>query len=196
MTPPPPPKKKKISSKSSYPKKYSFFWKPWKILKFKILNKKMTRAYVCLKISEFNPPWAACHHWLIKCSILWIEIVIIKPEFDRYRVTGLFYYAYCVHVLVNLESRQTRIKLMFACFKHIHSLYPLQNFELVSGQTLARLHKCTGSHEPSLITFVISNCPYMLGIRVHDQIQWFKKVHGHCVEVLHLSHKRMCILLI
>ena len=30
----------------------------------------------------------------------------------------LFYYAYCVCVLVNLENRQTRIKLMFAYLKH------------------------------------------------------------------------------
>ena len=29
-----------------------------------------------------------------------------------------FYYAYCVRVLVNLENRQTRIKLMFAYLKH------------------------------------------------------------------------------
>ena len=30
----------------------------------------------------------------------------------------LFYYAYCVGVLVNLENRQTRIKLKFAYLKH------------------------------------------------------------------------------
>ena len=30
----------------------------------------------------------------------------------------LFYYSYCVRVLVNLENRQTRIKLMFAYLKH------------------------------------------------------------------------------
>ena len=35
------------------------------------------------------------------------------------------------------------------------SLHPLQNFELVSSETLTRLHKNTGSPEPSLITFVI-----------------------------------------
>ena len=46
----------KISTKSSYPKKYSFFWKPKKILKFKFLNPpKMTRAYVCMKLSEHPP---------------------------------------------------------------------------------------------------------------------------------------------
>ena len=35
------------------------------------------------------------------------------------------------------------------------SLHPLQNFELVSSETLTRLHKSTGSPEPSLITFVV-----------------------------------------
>ena len=37
------------------PKKYSFFWKPQKILKFKILNPKMTRASVyltCLSVAH------------------------------------------------------------------------------------------------------------------------------------------------
>ena len=39
MTPPPPKKKKKkIIHKIFMPKKYSFFWKPEKQLKFKILN--------------------------------------------------------------------------------------------------------------------------------------------------------------
>ena len=38
------------------PKKYSFFWKPQKILKFRILNPKViARAYVCVKISEYPP---------------------------------------------------------------------------------------------------------------------------------------------
>ena len=54
---------------------------------------------------------------------------------------NLLYYAYCVGVLVNLENRQTRIKLMFAYLKHsllvgVHrcldclgiSLKPLKNF--------------------------------------------------------------------
>ena len=85
----------------------------------------------------------------------------------------LFYYAYCVHVLVNLENRHTRIKLMFAYLKHSLlvgvrrcvdcfglSLHPLKNFELVSILTLTRLHKSAGSPEPSLITFVISTSPY------------------------------------
>ena len=31
---------------------------------------------------------------------------------------GLFHCAYCVHVLVNLENRQTHIKLKFAYLKH------------------------------------------------------------------------------
>ena len=46
------------------------------------------------------------------------------------------------------------------------SLHPLQNFELVSSETLARLHNCAGSPEPSLITFVISTSQHgfiMLG---------------------------------
>ena len=36
--PPPPKKKKKNIYKILVPKKYSYFWKPQKILKFKILN--------------------------------------------------------------------------------------------------------------------------------------------------------------
>ena len=46
------------------------------------------------------------------------------------------------------------------------SLHPLQNFELVSSETLTRLHKNAGSPEPSLITFAISTSQYgfiMLG---------------------------------
>ena len=91
----------------------------------------------------------------------------------------LSYYAYFVRVLVNLENRQTCIKLMFAYLKHSLlvgvrrcldclglSLHPLKNFELVSSVTLTSLHKSAGSPEPSLITFVISTSPYgfiMLG---------------------------------
>ena len=46
------------------------------------------------------------------------------------------------------------------------SLHPLQNFELVSSETLARMHKSAGSPAPSLITFPISTSQYgfiMLG---------------------------------
>ena len=91
----------------------------------------------------------------------------------------MFYYAYCVRVLVNLENHQIKKKLTLAYLKHsllvgvrrcldffCLSLHPLQNFELVSSKTLTSLHKCTGSLEPSLITFVISTSPYgflMLG---------------------------------
>ena len=90
----------------------------------------------------------------------------------------LFNYAYCVCILVNLENRQTRIKLVCTYLKHSLlvgvgrclecfglSLHPLKNFELVSSVTLTRLHKSAGSPQPSL-TFVISTSPYgfiMLG---------------------------------
>ena len=50
----------KIIHKTSIPQKYIFFWKPPKILKFKILN--MTRAYVCMKISEYHPPRSSLHY--------------------------------------------------------------------------------------------------------------------------------------
>ena len=46
------------------------------------------------------------------------------------------------------------------------SLHPLQNFELVSSESLTRLHKSAGSPEPSLITFALSTSQYgfiMLG---------------------------------
>ena len=88
---------------------------------------------------------------------------------------GLFYYAYCVCVLVNLENRQTRIKLMLAYLKHSLlvgvrrgldclglRLHPLKNYELVSIVTLTRLHKSADSPEPLLITFVISTSPHMV----------------------------------
>ena len=46
------------------------------------------------------------------------------------------------------------------------SLNPLQNFELLSSETLTRLHKCTCSPELSLLTFVISKTStYVRGIR-------------------------------
>ena len=48
---------KKYPQNLHTPKKYKFFWKPKKILKFRILNsKKMCRAYVCVTISEYPPP--------------------------------------------------------------------------------------------------------------------------------------------
>ena len=47
---------KKISTKSSYPQKYSFFWKPLKNIEIQNFEpKKMGQAYVCVKISE-SPP--------------------------------------------------------------------------------------------------------------------------------------------
>ena len=73
--------------------------------------------------------------------------------------------SYCMRVLVNLETCQTRIKLIFAYLKHSLlmgvrrcldcwglSLHPLKNFELVSSVTLTRLHKSADYPEPSLIT--------------------------------------------
>ena len=76
-----------------------------------------------------------------------------------FALLDLFYYPYCVRVLVNLENRQTRIKLMFEYLKHSFlvgvrrcldclglSLHPSKNFELVSIVTLTRLHKSAGSH--------------------------------------------------
>ena len=62
------------------------------------------------------------------------------------------------------------------------SLHPLQNFELMSSETLTRLHKSTGSPEPSLITFVVLD-PVIK-----------KKMHVHCVEVLHVAHADVCSL--
>ena len=48
---------KKISTKSSYPKKYSFLWKPQKILKFKILNpKKWPEPTYVWKYQSTPPP--------------------------------------------------------------------------------------------------------------------------------------------
>ena len=47
---------KKISTKSSYPQKYSFFLKNTKNNEIQSFEPKtMTRAYVCLKISEYPP---------------------------------------------------------------------------------------------------------------------------------------------
>ena len=99
-----------------------------------------------------------------------------------------------MRVFLNLETRQTRIKLMFAYLKQSLgllvgvrrcldclglSLHPLKNFELVSSVTLTRLHKSAGSPEPSLIT---SSCS--------DPVIK-KKIHGHCVEVLHVARVRV-----
>ena len=38
----------KISTKSSFPKKYSFVWKPQKILKFRILNPPKNSQSLCM----------------------------------------------------------------------------------------------------------------------------------------------------
>ena len=49
---------KKISAKSSYPQNIFIFLKPKKIFKFQNFEpQKMGRAYVCVKISEYHPPW-------------------------------------------------------------------------------------------------------------------------------------------
>ena len=46
----------KIYKKNLHTPKYSFLWKPPKILKYKIFNpQKMAQAYVCMKISEYLP---------------------------------------------------------------------------------------------------------------------------------------------
>ena len=42
------------------------------------------------------------------------EDAALGSSFDKIQCIDLFYYAYCVRVLVNLENHQTRIKLMFA----------------------------------------------------------------------------------
>ena len=96
-----------------------------------------------------------------------------------------------LRVLVNLENCQTRIKLMFAYLKHPDcldlSLHPLKNFEYMSSVTLTRLHKSTGSPEPSLITFVISTSPSSCSDPV---------IKKKDTEVLHVAHRRVCVLLI
>ena len=56
------------------------------------------------------------------------------------------------------------------------------NFELVIARALTRLHKSTGS----LIILVISTSPYGF-------IMIKKKMHGHCVEVLHVAHTGVCV---
>ena len=40
------------------------------------------------------------------------------------------------------------------------SLHSLQNFEVLSSESLTRLHKSAGSPEPSLITFALSTSQY------------------------------------
>ena len=52
---------KKISTKSSYPKKIFIFLKTQKNIEIQNFEpKKMGRAYVCVKISEYPPPpWGA-----------------------------------------------------------------------------------------------------------------------------------------
>ena len=48
---------KKISTKSSYPQKYSFFFKTPKNIEIQNFEPpKKARAYVCVKISEYPPP--------------------------------------------------------------------------------------------------------------------------------------------
>ena len=54
------------------------------------------------------------------------------------------------------------------------SLHPLKIFEVVSSETLTRLHKSAGSPEPSLITFSLrtsQNGFIMLGSRDKNRIK-------------------------
>ena len=69
------------------------------------------------------------------------------------------------------------------------SLHPLKNFELVSSVTLTRLHKSAGSpeHFADHICYMISSCS-------NPVIK--KKIHVHCIEVLHVAHTCVCVLLI
>ena len=63
---------KNISTKSSYPKKIFIFLKTPKNIEIQNFDpRKMVRAYVCAKISEY-PPWGRTYHivgnlmhWLI-----------------------------------------------------------------------------------------------------------------------------------
>ena len=58
---------KKYPQNLHTPKKYLFFYKPKKILKFKILDpKQMSGAYVCMKISEY--PSSLGVMWHIKST--------------------------------------------------------------------------------------------------------------------------------
>ena len=63
---------KKISTKSSYPKKVFIFLKTQKNIEIQNYEpKKMGRAYVCVKISEYPPGPAIshCSHLLLKCRV-------------------------------------------------------------------------------------------------------------------------------
>ena len=52
-----------ISTKSSYPKKIFIFLKTPKNIEIQNFEpKKMGRAYVCVKISEYPPPWDFATH--------------------------------------------------------------------------------------------------------------------------------------
>ena len=65
------------------PKKYSFFWNPPKILKFKILNpKKMTRAYVCTKISEYLPSHVVYYLLLLTAWNITQEYKLWERNYD------------------------------------------------------------------------------------------------------------------
>ena len=56
------------SAKSSYPKIYLSSWKPQKYWNSKFEPKKMTRAYVSMKISEYPPP----PPWGLSLAFNWI----------------------------------------------------------------------------------------------------------------------------
>ena len=51
-----PPINNLISTKSSYPNKYSFFWKPNNYWNSEFWTQKIAQAYVCVKISVYPPP--------------------------------------------------------------------------------------------------------------------------------------------
>ena len=97
----------KISTKSSYPKKIFIFLKTQKNIEIQNFEpKKMGRAYVCVKISEYPPPppWALS---LQKLSASVVETVICRQNGRLYGMHLSIRYLFCLF----LSGRFTQVLL-------------------------------------------------------------------------------------
>ena len=94
---------KKISTKSSYPKKIFIFLKTQKNIEIQNFEpKKMGRAYVCVKISEY-PPGGTPAHFFFQC----VNLVIFKRILLKSSVTQICLGWVCIVIFSSLKSRPT-----------------------------------------------------------------------------------------
>ena len=148
MTNPP-----KISTISSYPQKYLFFFlKPLKILKFKMLNQKMVQAYVYMRISEYPPP--SLNHTTHKSSQ---SVKICQPPSQGAKMCRL-YSTRRAYVPILCQPYSTQIKL--ECQNASTVLHANQVMSTIFHTNQAKMPRYVNhtTHKSSLSANIVKIC--------------------------------------